>query len=117
MSVIIILRRDDWLHIGGHFDVAILGTDVQQGDTAAFGIMLGGNDALDHALQIANGLVELGLVIGEDRLGLFTLDDTRLRRRTPPLSIGGIAQEDEGTPPIVGRIRLPAEIACPFHFE
>ncbi len=40
---------------------------VEQDDAAAFGIVLGGNDALDFAGEVADGLDEFGLVVAEPR--------------------------------------------------
>ncbi|MCY1500931.1 hypothetical protein D9M68_349890 [compost metagenome] len=103
-----LVDRKHRLGIGGHFDEAILGAGVEQDDPAPFGVVFGGDDALDLAGEVADGLDEFGLVVAEAGQHLLAGRTARLRCRGPPIAGRRVAQEDEGAGAVLDRIRLPA---------
>ncbi|MCY1224936.1 hypothetical protein D9M72_371140 [compost metagenome] len=108
MGAVSLVGRKHRFGVGRHLNEAVLRSGVEQDDAAAFGIVLGGDDALDLAGEVADGLDEFGLVVAEAGQHLLAGRTARLRCRGPPIAGRRVAQEDEGAGAVLDRIRLPA---------
>ena len=78
MRIVGIVGGDHRFEIGGDLDETVFRAHVEQRDAAGFGIMLGRDDALHLACEVADNLGELRLLVGEFDLDLFAFDALRL---------------------------------------
>ncbi len=102
------LERQRQLGKGGDVDVAILIAFVPDREATRLAIAFGDDDALHLGSQRADGLGEHRPVVAEESTGGLARHTFRLGRRRPPVAILGIAQEQEGAGPVLGRVGVPA---------